>query len=190
MILHNLLRQRHPGIAAQEADHEAENHNVIPGAWRDRQYGRARCESTYCTSELSCSRCKASEGTPEGLLQLTTREGRRESVNIWVRELVTDRKRPWKSVTSHIYSHLLSSTCIILYLLMSHLCQVVSNMVPHRASQIVADCNKPQQSMVFVFFQGWPGSPRLGSTIRCDMFALYYHPIRSEAMICWSQMSF
>ena len=35
VVLHNLLRQRHPGIAAQEADHEAENHNVVPGAWRD-----------------------------------------------------------------------------------------------------------------------------------------------------------
>lgn len=36
VVLHNLLRLRHPGIAAQEADHEDENHNVIPGAWRDQ----------------------------------------------------------------------------------------------------------------------------------------------------------
>ena len=36
VVLHNLLRQRLPGIAAQEADHEDEKHNIIPGAWRDQ----------------------------------------------------------------------------------------------------------------------------------------------------------
>ena len=36
IVLHNLLRLRHPAFAAQEVDHEDENHNFIPGTWRDR----------------------------------------------------------------------------------------------------------------------------------------------------------
>lgn len=33
-VLHNLLRFRHSDITPQEADHEDENNNVTPGAWR------------------------------------------------------------------------------------------------------------------------------------------------------------
>ncbi|XP_061191561.1 putative nuclease HARBI1 [Saccostrea echinata] len=36
VILHNLLRLRHPGIVIQEVDHEDLNHDIIPGAWRDQ----------------------------------------------------------------------------------------------------------------------------------------------------------
>ena len=36
VVLHNLLRQRHPGLAAQEVDREDDNGNFIPGTWRDQ----------------------------------------------------------------------------------------------------------------------------------------------------------
>ena len=35
VILHNLLRIRFPAIANAEVDREDEDHNIIPGAWRE-----------------------------------------------------------------------------------------------------------------------------------------------------------
>ena len=35
VILHNLLRIRFPAIAYAEVDREDEDHNIIPGAWRE-----------------------------------------------------------------------------------------------------------------------------------------------------------
>lgn len=34
VVLHNLLRKKHPSISAAEVDREDEDHNVIPGLWR------------------------------------------------------------------------------------------------------------------------------------------------------------
>ena len=35
VTLHNLMRIRYPGLQNQFLDCEGEDHNVIPGAWRD-----------------------------------------------------------------------------------------------------------------------------------------------------------
>ena len=34
-VLHNLLRTRVPVIPVNEVDHEDEEHNLVPGNWRD-----------------------------------------------------------------------------------------------------------------------------------------------------------
>lgn len=35
IVLHNLLRKRVPIIPVNEVDHEDEEHNLVPGNWRD-----------------------------------------------------------------------------------------------------------------------------------------------------------
>ena len=52
---------------------------------------------------------------------------REERRNIWARELVADRGRSCKNLTTRFYSHLFASSRIDSCLIMSHSCQVLSN---------------------------------------------------------------
>ena len=35
VVLHNLIRSRIPAIPVNDVDHEDDEHNVVPGNWRD-----------------------------------------------------------------------------------------------------------------------------------------------------------
>ena len=52
---------------------------------------------------------------------------REERRNLWARELVADRERSCKNLTTRIYSHLFASSRINSCLIASPLCQVLSN---------------------------------------------------------------
>ena len=52
---------------------------------------------------------------------------REERRNLWARELVADRERSCKNLTTRIYSHLFVSSCINSCLIVSHSCQILSN---------------------------------------------------------------
>ena len=52
---------------------------------------------------------------------------REERRNLWARELVVDRERSCKNLTTRIYSHLFASSRINSCLIVSHSCQVLSN---------------------------------------------------------------
>ena len=52
---------------------------------------------------------------------------REEGRNLWAWELVADRERSWKNLTTRIYSHLFASSRINSCPIVSHSCQVLSN---------------------------------------------------------------
>ena len=35
VVLHNLLRKQVPGLLVNDVDHEDDEHNLVPGNWRD-----------------------------------------------------------------------------------------------------------------------------------------------------------
>ena len=110
---------------------------------------------------------------------------REERRNLWARELVADRERSCKKLTTRIYSHLFASSRINSCLIMSHSCQVLSN----GTRQSVTNCDRSWEITTHLnrtWCLSCPRSIPITTIWKHDSMrsvTLYYDAIRSDTMI-------